>query len=467
MDNVFDIADSKYNQGKKEAEEKKNKKYSFADYEQVEWEGLKDNGDVVFRIIGVPVEVRQKNTDPQKIFFSKVLKDGGKGYINVIWKQNEAGELDSTWILKRFYDAIMTSTWVKYVEADIDNVNIKKVEDKILNTKGHNGYYQRVYSDKPSFVRVDQNLKVDASEMDKKFLKRFYPSQRYLMNIISRMDDWCKENKHSKMLSSKHELGKKADKEGKFNYFSDYGVTKQVYEQIMEQVVHYRKNWSLDVVVSKDSKAQTKYSTRDIREEKIDPKTKALGTDAQLTEEELAYELYDVDKFSTHSSYNKLKKNLIGLFNQGDIDLGLAGTTGSFSDELKRLADKEEAERSKDQVKDNTDDMVDAIENDDQPIDEEEQPTKKARVKSSVDSGLLELCKKNFPAWDKVPEEEAKNVIKQLDKFNGSVPVWKNRDMVGTCTKADCKYKDSTIATEYPLTGVVCPVCGTVDTSGN
>ena len=75
-----------------------------------------------------------------------MLNDQGTGYIEVKWKTDEStGELDKDWILHELYETIMARKFVKYPDG-------KK------NEKGHNGEYQFINKDKPSFIRLNNNL---------------------------------------------------------------------------------------------------------------------------------------------------------------------------------------------------------------------------------------------------------------------------------------------------------------------
>ena len=55
--------------------------------------GFVDN--TVFRVIGNPIEFREKPTDPKAMYFSKIVNDSNTRHISVWWKTIE---VDGKWV---------------------------------------------------------------------------------------------------------------------------------------------------------------------------------------------------------------------------------------------------------------------------------------------------------------------------------------------------------------------------------
>src|SRR5690349_15831605 len=108
-DEAFKKAVTQVKQQKQERELKKKSNYNSGDFEKYEQCGLVSNEEVVFRIVGLPVDSRLFPTDPKHLFWSKVLSDTGKSSIFINWKQitnaqgEDTGKLDEDWLLMRLY----------------------------------------------------------------------------------------------------------------------------------------------------------------------------------------------------------------------------------------------------------------------------------------------------------------------------------------------------------------------------
>jgi hypothetical protein len=442
---------------KKEREEKEQKRqsgFSF-NYEKIEWCGLKSGKDVVGRLIGRPIELRKEAIDPSLVYFSKILNDNGTGYIEVKWKQKEDGSLDNDWILKELYDAVMKKEWVKYADGH-------------KNDKNYDGEYHFVNKDKPSFLRLSINKKKDASA---KFIPpKSSPKKRLLINFLDRMDSWCKDNKHYKLLSSNRNYWKDDD-QGNPIVISDFGVPEMVYTRI----IAYRSSWDLDVIITKNynpNDLANAYIVKDIFEDKISIAAKEIGKTGPLTEEEKSYAAYDIDKFSKPTSYQKLLKNLMGLFTYADADTGMRH---DFVNRLKKLAE--------DEAKENAANKKEQEESKEVPIEINvivKNPIENAKAKSrarqttiievATDS-IESLCAINFPKWDVLSSAEKKEYLNWIEKFDGKVPVYKSDSDPNNaplpCPNKDCRFVDSEVTTTFPVTIFTCAVCGVKDPGGN
>jgi hypothetical protein len=432
---------------KEKDEKRKGGNSNWEDREKIEWTGLESKKEMVYRIIGNPIIFRELSTDPKVVFRSdKIVTDKGDTAIQVNWpsKKTEKGyELDEDWILFKLHKTIMEKKFIKY-------------SDGHKNDKGYDGEYKFVNEGKACFKRVQEN-----SKKDDKYPCKFYPRERVLMNVIDRQDSWCKDNNHTKLLSSKVGKGK-ADDNGNPILYPDCGIPALLYSKIMQSVCLYRKNWDLDIVIRKNSEnISDAYNVRDIREDKIDPATKALGNDEPLIDLEMNYILYDLDKLFVNCSYLKLEKNLIGLFRMTDLELNT-----NFEIELKALVAKEKTEN----------DAKKPLETkEEEPVKTEvkvevkkEEPVKtrqKAPEEVKTEKSIEDLCKLNFPNFDKLSDKEKKNLVDSIKTFGNKVPAYINVQDALPCSKEGCTYVDSNIQTLFPSSVFTCPVCGTVDES--
>lgn len=445
------------NQKEREEKDLKKKGGFFANYEQIEWCGLENKKDVVGRLIGRPIELRKNSTDPNFVYFSKLLNDNGTSYSEIRWKVKEDGSIDENWILAELYLAITKREWVKYTDGH-------------KNDKGYDGEYHYVHKDKPSFIRLMQNRRKDASA---KFIspKAKY-AKRLLVNWLDRMDNWCKENKHYKLLSSKKNLWKDDDN-GNPIYISDFGVPEMVYTRIMDNVIAYRDSWDLDIIITKNynpNDLANAYIVKDIFEDKISKEAKEIGKYDPLTEEEKSYVAYNIDNLCKPTSYQKLLKNFIGLFTYADADTGMKY---DFVNRLKKLAEEEAKENAANKKEDIVEVETDIKEENiievntkaEVPVETVEVKVETATRQSSASKSIEDLCKENFPKWESVPKSEQQEFLDQIERFEGKVPIYKKPNEALPCMDAKCKFVDSDIRTVFPNSIFNCPICGIKDTS--
>ncbi len=209
---MFDnaVSESKKEKEKKE-ERRKGEGWTPVDFEQIEWLGLEDKKDKVFRIVGNPIRARQTGYDPKLINFSKIVDDKGRS-CHIIWKSNDDGSVDENWILTKLYDAVNSRLWQKYPNGQ-------------KNERGYDGEYVYLHKETPSFKRIERN-----SKLNEKHPQKFKYRQRILFNVIDRQDDWCQKNNHTKALTSSKNFWKNDDT-GSPIFFNDVGVPKLVYDK--------------------------------------------------------------------------------------------------------------------------------------------------------------------------------------------------------------------------------------------
>lgn len=463
--NPFELSLQRRKEEKQKEEEKKQNKGGDFEFEEIESVGLVHGVWIVFRVLGLPYDMRESSTDVKLVYQSKILADSRKSMIHVNWPQTfnhegkETGELDQSWILYRFYQEVNAHEWEKLSK-----------EEKDAGKKG-----TRIYKHKETatFKRIENN-----KGPKDKYVAGFYPSKRILMNVIDRQDNWCIENKHSKMLTASRNVVEYDD--GRRGVFTHTGVPMLVYNKIFDDVVEPRGHWDLDVLVKKD-KNEADYSVRDILEDKIPETAKVIGKKGPLTAEERAYTLYNIDSLYPTTSYAKLKKHLIGLFTTWD---GEKGTT--FAKDLEELVKQEEELRASEKPSTSV-----AVNKKEEPFEDAEESvqeekhseivTEEITVKEEPKSyrkkkeetketpktaGGIRETLETFEFFPNVKSSEQEILVDVIEKFEGSVPTYKAENSKGKkvdlmeCDKKDCYFPGSKERTKWPDTVFKCACCG-------
>ena len=450
----FKAAFEKQDAMKKEREEAKNS--SGFDFEKIVYEGLAIDVPVVFRILGYPFEFRQSPTDAKLVLQSKMVKDGFEKKVKINWRYIEKkGKyiIDPDWILSKLYNKVMERKFVKYTESDIDpQKKIKKSEDgKIRNDRGFEGNYEDLNTNTKTYTR----LKFNQLPTDIKSFGDAYPSSKVVFNIISRMDDWCKKNKHSKLLATKVSTSQKVNDKGEMvtSYFPETGISKSMYDEIL---VHMRQigltSLYTDFIVTR-TLINEKYGQNIFDGEgalKLGRGDKAvLGkiVSGDLSEEEKSYELYDLDKLFSVSSYSKLKRDLSGLFKQTDSEFGT-----NFYDELCQLVIEEEKKREakkeketiiKDDEEDDSDSNIETIESKTEKVTTPE-------IKKD-DNKSLDLT--TMPFWENLSEEDKMDMKETVVSYTSIDSIdFKPGTALMPCIAC---------SRNLPNTVFHCPMCGT------
>ncbi len=295
---------------KKEKEQKSSSEsYSNEDYKGVVYTSLPTNGNKILRLLGNPLAMRSKPTDPKMSLISMIQADNGKKF-RCIWPEKET---NGSWILWRIFDTVMDSTWIKTSDG--------KSARMYLNEKTH----------PECFNRVAKN------NSDNKFERGWYPPTFININVIDREDkEYHVENKHSKLISKRaSEIGDTG------NFWYDPGIPKTAYNAIWDDVVEYSGIWdNYDIALRKETESPwyKAYHGLDDRK-KLTPEEFAFVVDGPLTEEEKAYELYDLDTMFQVTSYTKIKLKLGEFIKKVDVDF-----KKNFSAELDALVEKEKDE---------------------------------------------------------------------------------------------------------------------------
>lgn len=453
--NVQDAFNKALEKSKKERKERESQRMnggsSGGGLDVIEWFGLEDQVEKVFRIFGMPIEFRKSGTDPKLFYHSKFINDKKDGYVNIIWDQTSDGLINEDWLLHQLITFTRKKHWVKF-------------ENGQKNEKGHDGEFKYLYENSETFKRLNSNLKKNVSSNF--FAPKISPKTRIAMNIIDRHDNWCLENNHSKILSSKGSYWKDNDN-GDPIIFWDLGIPEMLYNKILDDVVSFRHHWFLDIVVKKNKNdLNNAYIVRDILEDKLNEETKSLGFSESLTEEEKNIELYDFDKMRTFkiTSYLSLYKKLVGLFKMFDAEFNQ-----NFTEQLEKKVEEEQLKKNEEEVNDILDEVDESVEeqkeNSTESITVQESVVEKREIRKQSDDEMDYT--QFFPEWNKLSDIEKEQMKINIESFDGNVPQYKNSKETAPCIDPNCKYKYSELSTFFPLTVRTCPVCGKVDTSSD
>jgi hypothetical protein len=178
------------------------------------------------------------------------------------------------------------------------------------------------------------------NNLENAFEKGWKFSAVVLVNVIDRANyDWHLKNKKYRLLSKK--AGDYQDK-----VFFDVGIPDMLYKLIEDDIVACDGNvcWEdYDIVIKKIAESpwyKVYHGVDDAK--KLDADVKALVQDRGLTSEESSWEMNDLDKLFSITSYKRIKDKL-GLFFQR-VDKAFKT---HYYDELCKYVEEEEAERAK------------------------------------------------------------------------------------------------------------------------
>lgn len=240
----------------------------------------------------------------------------------------------------------------------------KENKTKIFDNKG-----------KPSFERFIRNGKKveDCLASEKGMMTDTF----YLFNCIDRTDNWCAENKHTKLLcwdSTTKEV------DGKTVEYPTYGIKPSLYNNIFdEQCTALNRMYDeFDVVVKRLSKKLGE-SWIQIFSPEEKSKISQIGLDPNkvtmnyLTEDEEnygKYKLEDIPFVSRPTSATYVNRVLNKLILQADIDFG-TNLKEDFAEWIEKEKKEWEAKKAETKETESTEDTSTEVESEDEEVTEE------------------------------------------------------------------------------------------------
>lgn len=332
------------------------------------------------------------------------------------WKQTPEGKLDEDWIFHKLWAKVHEVEWIDYKEGEIRDPNRKRGNDK--------GYFIDKYAGTPSFIRFEKNKKENSNQFG-----HIYPKQRVAMNVIDRMDEWCLNNKHSKLLSSSHNPFEIVDDKGgkKTIWFTEKGFPNELYKLFWSQVLEFRGHWDLDMIVHKEEK---KYVLRDGMEDKIKESVKRFVNINPLSDEEKQYGLYDVESMFQPIGYYKIYNSFEKLFKQADLDFG-----SKFHPELVELYEVEKIQREKEKKEKDPKGEAQSTTGGYEPETKQEESVPHRRRAESVEESVESKLSK-FPNWDKLDQKDKASFVANTLSVEGETFSYKENTSLIPC---DCE----------------------------
>ena len=483
----------------KEAELAKEEREHFgdSDFEFPKWVGIEQYPKAV-KIPGttLPYEVREKGTDAKFIMYSKIVNSKKTGYNTIFWKVSEKNGNkipDPDWILTELYNKVGDKTWEDFDKPRWDENKKKEVRGEYIYHNKDTEVYKVLYT-------KDGNKK-----KDERYPKEFKPTSGVVMNVIDLMDDWCAKNKHTKLWSRKvndWEVEDKKTGEMKTIQFVEPSITATaypsgnysgLYDQLMDYfdqigefwdaspIWVYKQGMKYDFFDSDDKRCNGSFSSykeapKELQQSSLSDFTRVK----EVTEEELAYEMYDLDEKFQPTSYTSLLSKLGWLFKLCDGNLGtdfferLTELANEEKEQRKveREANQQKEEKSEEKIEENTIDEEKENSNESNDIvpdlsdvkskDDvsEEKPRERKRVRqtSSDEPITEETLKQYFPKWDELGDEDIKEMLKSVKKVDSDIILYHDGVTLFPCDKGKCKFGDNVF--QMPEDVFICPICG-------
>lgn len=453
----------------KEQEEKdKNKSGSTytpnKTYEDIAYAGTDKGQYKIVRLLGAPIgtesvmtSFKRSPTDPHEMLVADVKDDDGKRF--TIRMPIPAERDSDNYILMRLYNKVMEKTYVNKKPVYVNEAKFPELFK--LVSKG--GFKE---SDGFAFT----------------YSKGFKGDRVVIYNVIDRSDDWCAKNQHTKILARDVTIDDQNRVWAKEGIKSFGFITK-----IRDLIGKYGNPEKYDVAIKKngekdnpfDVKNASRLKEKEMMEELINNDgsqvdESLIAPEGLLTQGEMAYKRYDIEKLFHPTYYGVLLKRIPSVFKLCDASLGT-----NFFEELQGLAEREKAEWEKTRaeneaaqaeaenaaIRENlnmTEEEVNEATSTDTMPDPMATPSfdnmETANVEapktrhSAANNGLTADKIALLKGYDMLPEASKKR-IKDVTNINGKVNiVWD--------TEADCLACD-TCGAMSPEEGTThCPVCG-------
>jgi hypothetical protein len=320
---------SAYSKKLAETNSNKGKTFTPKEYENMECAGLETGHYRIVRCIGAPPDAeitgyKRRPHDAKEVYLITVRDDEGKKF-NIRVPAPEV-EKSFSHILHRLYSKVTESTYV-------NKKRIFKYEEK--------------FPDLWAAV-TKTGYKPEDGKMFS-FATGLKPTKLIVMNVIDREDDWCEQNKHTKILARSVSV----DSNG--TVWSEDGVKAYGFiGPVGDVIAKYGSFEKYDIAIKKTGQKDRPMEVKNaslFKEKGL--LTELLNADGSvppedvikigpLTEEERKYEVYDLDRFYRPTSYSKILKRIPSVFKLCDAYLGT-----NFYEELKGLAEKEVEEMKK------------------------------------------------------------------------------------------------------------------------
>ena len=436
---------------KEEAEKLKHSGNGGGEYkgEQVKFCAAPEGGHIIVRFVGAPPSPNYKPGDALIRCISEIKDDAGKKMILIL--PERADTLEQDHIMWRIVSKVLEKEYVNKKRVFINQIEHKTAFDIV---------------DKGGWKPEDGNSYL--------YTKGWNASEVLLVNCLDRTDNWCKENKHTKVFSKnvyispekgfeKPDIGVKSngflpkliENMGKYGSWSKYDSY-----IIREGDKEKRKKEPFKVLNGSGFKAAGMIAEL---EGISDAELGLVSTEPGLTAEELTYKSYDLAENYKVSSYTKLFTRLSKQIKAIDADLGTR-----FYDELKALAEQEKKEREIDAAARKAEAEVAAaesapvestsvVESPLTPIPNEPEPAPQRRVVTTPSSGLTPEKIALLKGWNGLEESEKELIVDVALKPDGTLDHVVYADSCGN--QYPCPTDQGGCGALSPESFKSCPVC--------
>ena len=452
---LSDDAFKAYAKNVKEKESQRGQGGNFAaDFEDIQYCGMEKGVNKIVRLLGAPMGIQgysPKPTDPVELVVCDVKDDEGKRM--VLKLPLRADQAANDHIVYRLYDKVCEVTWIK-------NNSTGKREKVFINKDKYPDLFEAV---------TKTGFKQDKDGKSYSYASGLKGQQVVVYNLIDRSDDWCKENKHTKVLSKQVDIVTQDD--GSVRTFAKIGVPSFGFTgKLADQISKYGNYENFDVAIKKIGEQTNPYEVRnasklksaDLLDELLNDDGSDLGADriviGPLTEEEKKYERYDLKKLYQPTSYQSIRKRLSSVFKLCDATMGT-----KLYDELDRLANDERAKydamnaEKKDQEttereKVESEFISSEVKKEDAPAPKRQAPEKRVGPAVGLSQEKIALLK----GWSKLPDKDRAGIADVVVKDGKVVSLvftdsFKDESML-ECVQCVVQSPESFTT--------VCPVCG-------
>lgn len=306
------------------------------EYDEIKWKGLEKGETTIVRLVGNPPAsmtpgFKGDDYTAKEIYFSKVKNDDGK--IIQLKLPPHAEDAKDEHPIHKLINEVKAVDWIPDPNQAGKKMKVYKYQnypwfDKVV----HGGYDPK------------------NEEFAYKSSKGWAGQEVVIMNVIDREDNWCAENKHTKLLSKR--VGESVDKDGNVQLWPDVGVPCYGFLDELSILIGKYGNWEkYDIAIEKTGVMTQPYKVKNASAlstpavieagvcEIASDKLGFVSQNKALTPEEQAYERYNLAKMYAPTTitkfFNAFEKTLKAI--DGDL-----GTT--YYDDFKKMSEDEIAE---------------------------------------------------------------------------------------------------------------------------
>jgi len=290
-------------------------------FEKQKWTGIPKKGAVVIRALGEAPNSGASKFTSRTYRFSKIKGDNGKEmHVRLPLLKDEPEH-----IMWKIINKVLTVDYKDNVKYFV----YEKASPEMFNMVRYNG--------------------LPANSERRMYEKGWSGQDMFVMNCLDRNPDvyaWSRENKHSVLLSK--DVNIVTDKlTGKTMEFIAPGVPSFGFvNALAHNLFKYYGDWkNYDIKIEKTGQNTAPYAVANASEhlQEVPALLKPFVVKGDLTEEELSWEMYDLDKLFAVTSYTKLFNRLQKSISSIDLVLGT-----HYFEELKSLAEEEEKNKKSD-----------------------------------------------------------------------------------------------------------------------